>query len=268
MPFPSFPKRITIWKEGGLDALDISSLTAYLEEQREGIEVFGPRDVWSGISVSEREQVARELARSRVFRIDRHREKDNSAPLLGEIRVEERMVAGEAEPLGMLYDALCLARIYARAIVSAGEARPFDPESQHIVITYRLIGTFERHDRRYHARTSLYAVPSIISTTGLVVAPAKPREYYMAKNLSMGGVNEEELKDSIRGRFLEFDDERTTDVLKGYLLQALFYHATGDPFCDDPGCRLLNAHWQEDMLRAQREGQHDLCERHRRMIAS
>ncbi len=264
---PSFPERVTLWKEGSLDVLDFPGLTAYLEGQREGLRVTGPRDIWSGVSGDRREALARGLARARVFRINRPRDEVDSPPLPGEVRVEERMIRGEAEPVGMLYDALRLARLYTRGIGSAsGEDLP-DLSSQHIVVTYRLIGTFERHDRRYHARTSLYALPSIISTTGLVVAPAKPREYYLAKNLSMGGVSEEELKSSLRGRILEHGDERTTEVMKGYLMQALFYHATGDPFCDEPGCRLFNAHWQEEMLRAQLEGGSDLCERHRHMLA-
>jgi hypothetical protein len=36
---------------------------------------------------------------------------------------------------------------------------------------------------------------------------------------------------------------------------------TGEAFCDDPACRLFNAHWQEEMLRAQLADNY--CGRHR-----
>jgi hypothetical protein len=64
---------------------------------------------------------------------------------------------------------------------------------------------------------------------------------------------------------LESDDPRTATVLEGYAIQAIFYALTGDPFCDDPDCRLYNAHWQRDMLRAQLGGDH-YCSRHLAML--
>jgi hypothetical protein len=49
-------------------------------------------------------------------------------------------------------------------------------------------------------------------------------------------------------------------------MQAVFYALTGDPFCDDPCCRLFNAHWQREMLAAQLS-RPDFCRRHEKMIA-
>jgi len=166
----------------------------------------------------------------------------------------------------MLYDALLIAGAYSTSISALLDRRKLDPDTLHIVLTYRLIGTFEKYDRRYHARVACYAFPSVISTTGLVAAPAKPREYYITRNFLKGGLGEQELLEAIEGRYLDHNDERTTDVLKGYLLQALFYHATGNPFCDDPSCRLYNAHWQEEMLFAQLGGERELCRVHERML--
>ena len=54
---------------------------------------------------------------------------------------------------------------------------------------------------------------------------------------------------------------------KGYLAQALFFYATGEPFCDNRNCRLFNAHRQEEMLLAQLHGGDDFCEYHERMAA-
>ena len=61
------------------------------------------------------------------------------------------------------------------------------------------------------------------------------------------------------------NDERLTGIVKGYAMQAFFYHTTFDPFCDDKNCRLFNAHWQEDMMHAQLDGE-DICGKHRRVL--
>jgi hypothetical protein len=53
--------------------------------------------------------------------------------------------------------------------------------------------------------------------------------------------------------------------MKGYVMQALFYHLTLDPFCSDKRCRLYNAHWQEEVLEAQLS-QPELCEQHSEML--
>jgi hypothetical protein len=46
----------------------------------------------------------------------------------------------------------------------------------HLVFEDRLICTFSEEDWRYHARTIIAHSPSIISTRGIVEAPAKPKE--------------------------------------------------------------------------------------------
>lgn len=262
----SFPGKVIIWKEGTLNCVDVAALAAYLRTKFKGVEVIGPCEIWDGIAEDEVTPVARALAGSRVFKIDSPLEKTGEKPLAGEVAVEERMIRGISEPTGMLYDALLLAGTYSASISASVAGKEFDPDSLHVVLTYRMIGTFERYDRRYHARVSCCALPSIISTTGLVVAPAKPREYYLTKTIMRGGISEPELLKTIEGRYLDHDDERTTDVLKGYFLQALFYHASGNPFCDDTSCRLYNAHWQEEMLTAQLGGGHELCRTHREML--
>jgi hypothetical protein len=97
----------------------------------------------------------------------------------------------------------------------------------------------------------------------MVEAPARPRDYYVEKQLGLAGPPA--LEDTPE-RWLRTDDPRITEVLKGYLAQAVMYHATGEPFCDDRGCRLFNAHWQEDLLFAQLGSEMEFCERHERMF--
>jgi len=268
MSRPFFPGTITVWKEGTLAHVDVPSLVSYLRSKREGLEVIGPVEIWEGIRGAEVASRARILAGSRVFKIDTPLERAGEKPMGGEVAVEERMIKGLSEPVGMLYDAYLLAGTYAAFISASSAQKTLDPDALHVVLTYRLMGTFERYDRRYHARAACYAFPSVISTTGLVAAPAKPREYYLTRNFLRGGLGEHELLGALEDRYLDHGDERTTEVLKGYLLQALFYHATGNPFCDDPSCRLYNAHWQEEMLAAQMGGDRELCTVHERLLGS
>jgi hypothetical protein len=126
-----------------------------------------------------------------------------------------------------------------------------------------MVATWDRNDRRYHARASIYSFPCIISTTGLVEAPAKPREYYLKRQM---GINSETLKEEFRGRYLDYEDERLTEVIKGYVMQAFFFHLTGSPFCDDKNCRLFNAHWQEELIQAQLKRGSEFCKVHEEMI--
>jgi hypothetical protein len=132
-----------------------------------------------------------------------------------------------------------------------------------------LFATWEEADKRYHARTSVYSFPSVISTTGLVEAPAKPREYYfLRRQYEMVGRDLLELKNRFKGSFLDYEDERLTEVTKGYVMQAVFYSLTGNPFCEDKGCRLYNAHWQEELIFAQLESPYEFCAHHGEILDS
>ncbi|MEE9365582.1 MAG: DUF6775 family putative metallopeptidase, partial [Dehalococcoidales bacterium] len=109
--------------------------------------------------------------------------------------------------------------------------------------------------------------PSVISTTGIIEAPAKPREYYLLKQqYERLGKAPDELKERYRGRFIDYGDERLTEVAKGYAMQAVFYSLVGEPFCEDKGCRLYNAHWQEDLIFAQLESGYEFCPRHAELL--
>jgi hypothetical protein len=148
-----------------------------------------------------------------------------------------------------LYDGFELQRLLAPAF----------QEDIHIIFTDLLTCTFSEDDWRYHARAVICGTPSIISTTGIVEAPAKPREFYV----SQLGQDFNSLKKKLAGRFIDYGDKRMTEVAAGYALQALFFFVTdGEPFCDSDSCRLYNAHWQEDLIRMQVEDP-ALCLKHR-----
>ncbi len=184
-------------------------------------------------------------------------------PLYGEIEYERRRISGKTRAFGVLYEGLELQRIYWELI--SREERGLD--FAHIVFTNRLFATWETNDRRYHARVSLYGVPSIISTTGVVEAPAKPREYYLLKRqYEMLEKDLLELKEGFKGSFIDYEDQRMTEVVKGYAMQAVFHSLLGDPFCEDKGCRLYNAHWQEELIFAQLESEYEFCPRHTKFL--
>ncbi|MEJ2261408.1 MAG: hypothetical protein P8X83_07110 [Nitrosopumilaceae archaeon] len=122
--------------------------------------------------------------------------------------------------------------------------------------------TYDYNDYRYHGRALIGANPSIISTTGIIEAPAKPKGYYyeLMTNFTRG-VNVDFVKEKFKGSYLEYHDSRLSKIIEGYLLQSIFYYETGEPFCDNKDCKLLNAHWQKDLIYSQLESG-KLCEKH------
>jgi len=138
----------------------------------------------------------------------------------------------------------------------------------HIILTNRLTCTFDENDKRYHARAVICANPSIISTTGIIEAPAKPKEYYFeVMKLRTQGLDIKSAKERYKDKFLEYNDKRLTKVLEGYILQVIFYNITGESFCEDIECRLNNAHWQKDLLFSQLEI-NKLCKKHNEILAN
>jgi len=187
-------------------------------------------------------------------------------PMYGEIAYEKRRLQGKSKAVGVLYDGFGLSAVFFQLIENVERS----PNFCHIVLTDQLFGTWDENDRRYHARVGVFAQPSILSTTGLVEAPAKPKDFYILKQHSqILGTNDlavAKLKEEFRGQFIDYDDERLTEVMKGYAMQAVFYYLTGEPFCPEPMCRLYNAHWQEEVIRAQLGDKSEFCAKHNRIL--
>ena len=175
---------------------------------------------------------------------------------------EKRALTGSSRSRGVPCEGVGLMKLYLKLLPSSCA------EEACIVITDRLIMTWSDDDLRYHARVVVFGFPNVISMSGLVEAPARPREYYLAKqalDYSGIGVADRALSEQFSGRFIEADDERTGQVLAGYMLQCFFYHNTLKPFCRSKDCALYNAHWQEEVIRAHvKSGK--LCDGHQRML--
>jgi hypothetical protein len=186
-------------------------------------------------------------------------------PMYGEIKFEERSLRDPRSTVpGILYDGFKLHNLFQNLLNTDEVSR----DTIHIIFTPRLFGTFDQNDRRYHVRDIICGYPSLISTAGIVEAPAKPKEYYQIKH-SLLAQNittiDEFVHDDIKKRYLKYNDLRITEVLKGYAMQAVFFHFTGDPFCKDPNCKLFNAHWQEELLNAQLK-EPEFCEKHHNIL--
>ena len=175
----------------------------------------------------------------------------------GETNSEPERMAGLESVRGTFYDGLWLQRVLYKAIADRVPAET-GGGFMHMIFTGRLFGTYD--GRRYHARVILAGSPALISTSGLVEAPAKPREYYFIKGgLLRSGKDTGELDRIYRGRYVEYDDPKISMILRSYALQAVYCELTGNDFCDNPGCCIYNSHWQEEVLEIQYRG--DLCEK-------
>ncbi len=256
-----------LYIEGLTKDLEVQEVIRYLRRwMKEGhIDFRGNFFRYQLISLPEEEKpqriqhLAEELALLRIRDATRRHLGDQRS-MKAEVAYERRRIEQEDfKSLGILYDGFVLQGIFS-SLMSEDER---NLDHCHIIFTNQVLGTWDEDDRRYHARVSVYGFPSVISTTGVVEAPAKPREFYLKKQL---GIPLDVLKSEFKGRFIDHGDPRLTEVIKGYVMQALFYHMTGNPFCDDPDCRLYNAHWQEELIRAQLDGDYDFCRNHLRFL--
>ena len=266
MHVPSF---IYLYDGGKTESLDLNEISVYLKNIFKKTEVQIRKEFIeyciSNLSSEEKEKLidnlAREISKIKIRKIEHKNLKFE--PLQGEIEYEKkRLSSPENKSFGILYDGFELITILSKLIPKEES----DFNHCHIIFTNQLFATWDEEDMRYHARVSIYSFPSIISTTGIVEAPARPREFYLKKQL---GVDIYTLKEEFKDRFIDYDDPRMTEVMKGYVLQAIFYHITGNPFCENKNCRLYNAHWQQEVLQAQiyrNNGSEEFCKKHKELL--
>jgi hypothetical protein len=265
MKLPSF---IYLYNGGRTENLKLHEISSYLKnifkekviiQERADFITYYLSNLTPELRRKEINKLAKLLAAIKVRTIE---DSDmSSLPLRPEIEYEKRIISDpENKSFGILYDGFKIMSLFANLI----------PEFEstllhcHIVFTNRLLATWDEWDLRYHLRVGVYGFPSIISTSGVVEAPAKPREFYLKRQI---GIDVNILKNEFRHRFIDYDDPRLSDVMKGYVMQAVFYHLTGNPFCEDKTCRLYNAHWQEEIINSQiKNTKSEFCNKHSRII--
>lgn len=259
--------RLIIYQDPTTRVIRYEELAKYLQgliprctfELREDFLSYACR-VW-GV---DRRRLARAIASARV--IDLISGEPVGEPLPGEVAFEERMLTGPARRVGgVIFEGYLLQRLLQELIPPA-ELRY---GTLHTVLSPRLLATKEPGEGRAHARTIILGCPVLISTSGLIEAPALPPEIYLRLQMLRSPDTQqlilEEEKQRRRENILTYDDERMTEVLKGYVLMGVFYYLFGEAFCGEPRCRLFNAHTHEELVEAQlRSGR--LCGRHEGML--
>jgi hypothetical protein len=206
-------------------------------------------------------KTAEELAAIRIFNYRQEFQRHEPTPEEIQFEIESFENSARNENV-ILYDGFEFQKI----VTSLIPAVELTLGNFHLVFTNKLTCTFDPSDYRYHGRALIGANPSVISTTGMIEAPAKPRQYYLDLMANYGqGLNIDVIREKYRGQYLEHHDERLGKIAEGYSLQAIFYYITGEPFCDLSDCRLNNAHWQRDLLHSQLEFS-KLCGRHNKIL--
>jgi len=259
--------KLLIYRDPKSRALSYDKLSSTLEDQIPECEVELREDYLAYAMrrwrVNPKETAAR-LASLRV--VDILRCEPVGEPLIGEIAYEERVLQDPSRSTaGILYEGY-LFQSFLHSLIPVEERRY---GLLHTVLTSRLLVTKEEGEGRAHARTIMLGNPAIISTTGLVEAPALPPEVYMGLwLLSSPDVQRlavEEERRRLGDMVLSYDDERMTSVVVGYVLQVVFYYLFGEAFCTDPSCRLYNSHTHEELIRAQIKSG-GLCHRHQSLL--
>jgi len=257
---------VCIYDEGTCPELDYGALCAGLQALLPWVEPKVLR-AWHNEFGVDRNAVAEAMARSKVVQDIAVTENE---PIPGEVTYELRqMEKGPSSIVGLVYNGFLL-QAKIRLLCQIRSMR-----TVHIVITNQLLGTYDEQDRRYHLRTIILGNPSLISTTGLREAPAKPKEFYLLKrgiSTLPGGqqyfdqMMQHDVAEQLRHRMLLPQDSRINAVLVGMCTQAIMYQVTGEAFCPDVHCLLYNAHWQEELIQAMVENEEKFCARHRRMV--
>ena len=196
--------------------------------------------------------LALKFAQIRVINPDR--EGTNSEPLRPEINFEMRKITECYCGKGGVYSGNHYALILRKHI----PGQFADLRSMPVLNTPEYLATFQFPEMRWHLRYGIFSIPTLISINGIIEAPARPRGYYLKKVMGLDGGH--------NGRYLTHSDKRLSRILAGILLQGLFYYRSGNPFCSDRNCSLYNSHWQEDLIRSQRDDPHILCPHHTQML--
>ena len=249
--------KVILYDEPNVPEIKITKLAEFLNKKiRVNVEVRG--DFLNHFNAIQ--NTASRISSCRVLK--QYSPFESHKPSIEEVTFEEQFSEITSQGNIVLYDGFELQNVLKDVIPDS----ELDDDILHLIFTTRLTCTFDYNDHRYHGRAVICSNPSIISTTGLIEAPAKPREYYLRLyEKYTQGLNLDSIKNEFKGRFLEYHDKNIALVVRGYAMQTIFYHMTGQAFCESKDCMLYNAHWQEDLLHSQIESG-VLCDQHKKIL--
>ena len=262
MPYTQHISSIYLYDEPDAAGLDIEDIGGYLASQLPVVELVPRSDFFTHqfarFTEEQRSQLEPELMRQLA-----------AAQVTATSRTQEGEGNGREEEtdseLGLVFEAPAYQTIL-RLLVDPEESAA---EHLHIAFTANGIGSW-REEEGFRLHIICMGAPSIISTTCLVEALPRPKEYQFKRaQLAMLGLGEgalEDLTEEFAHRTFGYGDPRINEVCKGYALMAVFYRAFGEAFCDDPTCRLRAAKSQEELIEAQCGENTGLCERHEGML--
>jgi hypothetical protein len=256
-------KTIYLYDEPNAAGLDIDQIGGLLASEFRWAEVLARSDFITHhlrrFSTPERRTLEKELLRQ----LETARDLDRSRLC----RADGTFYPGDDEE-ELIFDSAYLQSVF-RLLVPEEES---SAEHLHIVFTEHLLAT--RHEEEGDIRLHIVALgePSLISTSGLVEALPRPKEYnFRRAQIAMFGLGPEALED-LAEDFADvtfgYGDPRINEVCKGYALMACFYRAFGEAFCENPQCRLFAARTQEQLIAVQCGTHAGLCAYHRQLLES
>lgn len=184
----------------------------------------------------------------------------STSQLQSDLHLELNRLRGIAySPNENLYDGFAIQDLYANYLPQETTYS----KDVNVVITDRLLCTFDENSWRYHARTVVCGTPALVSTSGIVEGPARPREFYFLRQNEGADIGKNIPAET---EYLTYGDIRIVLAVTGCVLQALFFFLTdGEPFCGSETCRLYNSHWQREIIKSQVKDP-KLCEKHHNLL--
>lgn len=245
--------KIILYDEPAVPEIQLKRLELFLKETL-SIEVEIRKNFFENLN----ENACEKIASTKIFDLKKPFQKHIPSKEAIIMEKENKDTTNDKEMV--LYDGFEFHKVISE-FVPINENRM---DTLQIIFTNKLTCTFDESDFRYHARAIIGSNPAIISTTGMIEAPAKPKQYYLDLMTNFSEDKIEEITKKYKGDILEYHDSRLSEIAKVYLLQTITYYETGEAFCEDVGCMLFNSHWQKDLFSQIKHKK--FCEKHQKMF--
>lgn len=237
-------RKVLILSDSPSDSLDIKKVERYIGKYHGDVEYAGDFFKYLSLTASEKKKYRSFLETIKIEDIESPLDKLNR-------NKDSKDVPSSSRPPRDFYDGYWLQRKLNSFLNKI--AGKYEQEPLVVVITGLLFGTFG--DKRYHARVIMLGEPNIISTSGVVEAPARPPEYYWIKARFLQSERDlSQLDEIYKDKYVIYDDDRLTDIVNSYSILPIANELRARPFCDDHNCCLFNSHWQKEVLDIQYKG--------------
>lgn len=256
------PEAIYLYDAPDVIGLDIDAVAQLLMELLPGTAVEARTDFFTFHLARFEPSQVEVLTEQLVARLHEREVRNLVAP---DRRAEFDEVTPQERDLGVIYLASQLQDVMAPLIAEQERAAAY----LHLVYIDQCIGSYVPGEIMLILQAIQHGQPTIISTTGMVEAPALPREYsFRRAQLVAFGMDEAtaELDEAFADRTLGHEDRRITRAAGGFALQALFHHMFGEQNCQEANCPLRQATTHDELAAAHLGDGSCLCSRHALML--